>query len=46
MKPSELPAREQIQAAYQHGEETTVALCETLVALIRSLEARVQTLED
>jgi transposase len=46
MKPSELPTREQIQAAYQHGEETTVAFCETLIALIRSLEARVQALED
>ena len=46
MKPSDLPTREQIQAAYQHSEEATVALCETLTALIRSLEARVQALED
>jgi len=46
MKPSDLPTREQIQTTYQHGEETTVALCETLIALIRSLEVRVQALED
>jgi len=46
MIPADLPTDEQIRAAYQHGEETVLALVHGLVAAIRALEARVQALED
>jgi transposase len=46
MTPTELPTDEQVRAAYQHGEETILTLVHGLVAAIRALEARVQTLED
>jgi transposase len=46
MIPIELPTDEQVRAAYQHGEETVLTLVHGLVAAIRTLEARVQSLED
>ena len=42
----ELPTDEQIRAAYQYGEETVLTLVHGLVAAIRTLETRVQALED
>ncbi len=46
MTPAHLPTDEQVRAAYRHGEETILGLVNELVAVIRALEARVQTLED
>jgi transposase len=46
MKPSLLPTREEIQAAYQQGEAAVLALFEEQARLIRELEARNQALED
>jgi len=46
MTPSQLPTPEQIRAACQQGEEVVLLLCDGLVAVIRTLEARVQALED
>lgn len=46
MTPSRLPTPEDIHAAYQQGEEAVLALVNGLKAVIRSLEARVQALED
>lgn len=46
MSPAELPSREQIEALIRHDAKGTLTVYDTLVALIRSLEARVQTLED
>lgn len=46
MTPIPLPTSEQVHAAYQQGEETIVALVDGLVTVIRTLEARVQVLED
>lgn len=46
MKPSLLPTREDIHAAYKQGEEAVMTLFERQTALIRALEARVQALED
>jgi transposase len=44
--PSELPTPEEIRAVYRQGEEAVVAAVEQLVRVIRTLEARVQGLED
>ena len=46
MTPSQLPTHEQVQAAYQQGEEAVMALVDGLVTVIRLLEARLQALED
>lgn len=46
MTPIELPTDEQVRLAHQHGEETILTLVHGLVAAIRTLETRVQTLED
>jgi transposase len=46
MTPSQLPTHEQVQAAYQQGEDAMLALVDGLVTVIRLLEARVQALED
>lgn len=46
MTPPQLPTREQVQAAYQRGEEAVLTLFDGLVALIRELEGRVHALED
>jgi transposase len=46
MAPSRFPTHEEIHAAYQQGEEAVVTLFDGLQAVIRALEARLQTLED
>jgi transposase len=46
MTPSRFPTHEEIHAAYQQGEEAVVTLFDGLHAVIRALEARLQTLED
>jgi len=46
MTPSLLPTPEDIREAYQQGEEAVLACVSGLVAVIRSLESRVQALED
>jgi len=42
----QLPTPEDIHTAYQQGEEAVLALFNSLQAVIRTLEARVQALED
>src|SRR5579871_183654 len=46
MKPSPLPSREEIQAAYKQGEAAVLALFEVQAKLIQDLEARLETLES
>lgn len=46
MTPADLPTREQIQDLIQQDREAALAIYDTLIALIRALEARVQSLED
>lgn len=46
MKPLPLPTEQEIRAIYGQGEEAVVAAFGQLVAVIRTLEARVQALED
>jgi transposase len=46
MTTADLPTREKIQDVIQHDTEAALAIYDTLIALIRSLEARVQSLED
>jgi transposase len=46
MTSSRFPTHEEIHAAYQQGEEAVVSLFDGLHAVIRALEARLQTLED
>ena len=46
MAPIDLPTDEQIRVAYQQGEATILTVVHSLVAIIRALEARVQSLED
>lgn len=46
MKPSLLPTREEIHAAYQQGEEAVLGLFEVQREIIRDLEATLQALED
>jgi transposase len=46
MKPSLLPSREEIHAAYEQGEEAVLAVFEEQAKIIRDLEKRVQALQD
>jgi len=46
MTPADLPTREKIQDVIQHDGEAALAIYDTLIALIRALEVRVQSLED
>lgn len=46
MTPSPLPSPEDVRAAYRQGEEAVLALFDSLAAVIRALEVRVQALED
>jgi transposase len=46
MTPADLPTREQIQDLIQQDRDAALAIYDTLIALIRALEARVQALED
>ena len=46
MTPSRLPTHEEVHAAYQQGEEAVIALFDGLHAVIRALEAQVQSQED
>jgi len=46
MKPNLLPTREEIQAAYQQGEEAILALFEVPAKIVRDLETRLAALED
>lgn len=46
MSPSRLFTPEEIHAAYRQGEEAMVAMVDSLQAVIRALETRVQALED
>lgn len=46
MSPSRRPTPEEVRAAYRQGEEAVLSVVESLQALIRTLEARVQALED
>jgi transposase len=41
-----LPTHEDVHAAYQQGEEAVIELFDSLIAVILSLAARVQALED
>ena len=45
MSPSRLFSPEEVRAAYRQGEEAMVAMVESLQAVIRALETRVQVLE-
>jgi len=46
MTPAPLPSRKEIHAAYQQGEDVVMALFDGVYAIVRALEARLQTLED
>jgi transposase len=46
MKPSVLPTLDEIEVACEQGTQVVQALFERQAALIRALEARIQTLED
>ncbi len=46
MTPADLPTREQIQNLIERDREAALTIYDTLMALIRALEARVQSLED
>lgn len=46
MTPTSFPTSEQVRAVYQQGEDAVIALFDELGAVIRVLEARVQSLED
>ena len=46
MSEPHLPNRDEVQAAYQQGEEAVVELVEGLIKMIAGLAARVQGLED
>lgn len=46
MKPLPLPSEQEIRAIYAQGEEAVVGAFEQLVAVVRTLEARIQALED
>jgi transposase len=46
MKPLPLPTEPEIRAIYAQGEEAVVGLFEQLAAVVGTLEARIQTLED
>jgi transposase len=42
----QLPTEEEMKAIYQEGEEVVLAVLSSMVATIRTLEARIQHLED
>jgi transposase len=46
MEPIQLPTEEEMKAIYQEGEEVVMAVLGSMVATIRTLEARIQKLED
>ena len=46
MTPAQLPTREEIRAAYQQGEDAVLVLFDGVYAIVRTLEAHIQTLED
>jgi transposase len=46
MTTADLPTREKIQDVIRHDTEAALTIYDTLIALIRALEARVQSLED
>lgn len=46
MEPLKLPTEEEIRAAYQQGEDSTVALVGSLIEVMKALAERVQKLED
>ncbi|MFZ1537497.1 MAG: IS66 family transposase [Chromatiaceae bacterium] len=46
MTPTAHPTPEEIRAIYRQGEDAVVASFEQMVALMRTLEARIQALED
>lgn len=46
MESLKLPTEEEIRAIYQEGEEAVVEIMTGLMATIRAMEARIQTLED
>jgi len=46
MTSTPLPSAEEIRAIYRQGEDAVVASFEQIVAVVRSLEARIQALED
>ena len=46
MKLDHLPTRQDIHAAYQQGEEAVIELVDALLAVMQSLAARVQALEE
>jgi transposase len=46
MNEPHLPRRDEVQAAYQQGEEAVVELVDGLIKIIAGLAARVQALED
>ncbi len=46
MSPAEWPSREQIETLIRHDPEGALAIYDTLIAVIRAHEARVQALED
>src|SRR3972149_1470933 len=45
MQPSQLPRPEDVRAAYRQGEDAVVALVNSLQAVIRTLEARMERLK-
>ena len=46
MTPTPRPTPEEIRAIYRQGEDAVVASFEQMLALVRTLEARIQALED
>jgi transposase len=46
MTSSPLPTPDEVRAAYHQGEEAVISLVDSLAAVIRKLETRVQALED
>lgn len=46
MTSTPLPSIEEIRAIYRQGEDAVVASFEQIIAVVRSLEARIQALED
>jgi transposase len=46
MTPIQLPTHEDVRIAYQQGEEAVMTLVDNLCAVVRTLEARLQGLED
>jgi transposase len=46
MTPTQMPPPDEIRAIYQQGEEAVLAVFEKLATTIRTLEAKIQALED